>query len=106
MGPRRPSSFSRIRPVATGGSTNGRVTIVSMISFPGQRYRAKGQANAMPIGRITKVLRAQTASVKRTMSHSAGVGHILLEFHDEAVSLEYLSTVFQFQKTEETFGPA
>src|SRR5689334_7235774 len=91
-------------PVATGGRTSGRVTMVSTISFPGQRYRAKGQANAMPIGKINTVLRAQTASVNRTISHSAGVGHILLEFHDEAVSLEYFLRVFRFEKMQEAFG--
>jgi len=63
-------------PVATGGSTSGRVTRVSTKSFPGQRRRANGQATAKPNGKISNVLSAHTASVKRTICHSTSVGHM------------------------------
>src|SRR5436189_92319 len=60
MTPRRPSSLSRRRPVATGGSTRGKAMTVSRIDFPGQWPRASSQASATPNGRMTSVLQAES----------------------------------------------
>ena len=47
-GPLRPNSLSRIKPVATGGITRGKVTSVSTKDLPGHRRRASTQATAIP----------------------------------------------------------
>src|SRR5881394_1825127 len=73
MTPRRPSSLSRRRPVATGGSTRGKAMTVSRIDFPGQWPRASSQASATPNGRMTSVLQAETQAVNQTICHSSVV---------------------------------
>src|SRR2546429_8082819 len=85
IGPRRPNIFKSTNPVATGGNTSGKVTTVSTKSFPGQRYRSSNQAVANPTGRISNVLNAQTASVKRTICHSMA-GTTSSKLHNKAIS--------------------
>ena len=66
-GPRRPKSFSRISPVATGGMTSGNATIVSMTDLPYHFLRASNQAMAMPNGRINVSASAAMRTVKKTI---------------------------------------
>ena len=65
-------SLSKIKPVATGGITSGRVTKVSTTDLPSQRGRASNHAIASPKGKMSSVLPAQAASVNRTACHSSG----------------------------------
>ena len=75
MAPRRPKSFRRIKPVATGGRTSGSVTKVSTMDLPGQSRRASAHARARPNGRIVTVLNAETHAVNQTICHSSAVIH-------------------------------
>ena len=70
IGPRRPKSFSRSNPVATGGITRGKVSNVSTTVLPRQRLRASNQARTRPKGKISNVLRAHVPRVKTITRHS------------------------------------
>lgn len=70
MKPRRPNSFSRISPVATGGMTSGRVISVSTMDLPGHWRRASSQLMASPKGRMSNVLSRETQTVNHTSCHS------------------------------------
>ena len=63
--PRLPSSFRSTRPVATGGITRGRVTMVSTKIFPRQCFRASSHPSAIPGGRISNVPAAATHVVNQ-----------------------------------------
>jgi hypothetical protein len=71
IGPRRPNSFSRIKPVATGGMTSGSETSVSTTDLPGHSRRASSHATAIPPGKIASVLNADTQAVNQTTCQSA-----------------------------------
>ena len=73
IGPRRPKSFKRINPVATGGSTSGRLTRVSTTDLPGHWRRASVQASGKPNGRMHRVLNAETQAVNQTSCQSWAV---------------------------------
>ena len=73
MVPRRPSSFIRTKPVATGGRTSGKQTSVSTRDLPGHSYRANNQAMPRPKGKMIAVLRAETQAVNQTICHSSAV---------------------------------
>src|SRR3954447_17116149 len=91
MVPRRPRSFSRIRPVATGGMTKGSEISVSTIDLPRQSARASSQAAANPGNKIATVLRAETQAVNQIICHSSALtGRAYLSLQDdESVFFEY-----------------
>src|SRR5262249_21303278 len=63
--------FSKRKPVATGGITSGRETIVSTSDLPGHSYRANSHATATPNGRMIIVLSAEIHAVNQISCHSS-----------------------------------
>ena len=72
-GPRRPNSFKRIRPVATGGTTSGSETRVSRTVRPGNSRRASSHAMATPGGSMTRVATAAISTVNPVTSTNSPV---------------------------------
>src|SRR5262245_19632550 len=70
-GPRRPSSMSRMRPVATGGITSGRDTNVSTRTRPGKRRRASSHATTTPGGSTSTVAPTAQISVNQVIRQTS-----------------------------------
>ena len=60
-----------MRPVATGGSTNGNDTTVSTTVRPGNRRRASSHPSATPGGSMIRVAREAIVTLKSVTSTSS-----------------------------------
>ena len=75
MGPSRPRSRSRKKPIATGGSASGRETSMSIRTRPRTLLLARSQLTARPMGRLIAVATRAMRKVSATSARSTNPVH-------------------------------